>query len=267
MKILYRISESTNSQHAAARTWQVKLPNATKQNCLLNVMDCFPKSEIIIFVDSITEETFEWLKNLEALHDRVSLKKIQAGSDAKSFRELLNEVLSYSDNSEIVLFQEDDYLYLPGSEQALIDALEYSHYATCYLHPDKFWEPSKGGNPSTPQENISEHTQVIKTNTHFWMLTNSTTNTFATTVGVIKEDIDEWMWGTSDLINTKDYAIFCKLREKGRSLVQPIPSLATHCLRGFEAPILGTGITSWKDVWPLRFTEEPIILPVSPEKP
>lgn len=246
MKVFYRISESTNSQHAAQRTWQVKLPNATKRNCLLNTIECFPTAEITVFVDSITESTWEWLHTLP----RIIVKKINEGSDAKSMRVLLNTAAALENDSEVVLFQEDDYLYIPDSnpEQKIIDVLEFSDYATGYCHPDKFLHPINGGNPYTPADNISEETQVIKTNTHYWMVTNSTTNTFATTVKTIKEDLDVWMWGTEDLINTKDFAIFLKLRERGRSLVQPIPTLATHCLKGFEAPLVGTGIESWEHI-------------------
>jgi hypothetical protein len=199
-------------------------------------------------VDSITDETWKWLNELSDATERVNLVKIQAGSDAKSMRVLLDEVQKITNDEEIVLFQEDDYLYLPGSEHKIIEALNYAHYATGYLHPDKFWDPSRGGNPYTPMENVSEPTQVIKTKDHFWMITNSTTNTFATTVGTIKNDMDVWMWGTEDLINTKDFAIFLKLREKGRALVQPLPSLATHCLKGFEAPTVGLSIDSWEDI-------------------
>jgi hypothetical protein len=199
-------------------------------------------------VDSITDETWKWLNELSDATERVNLVKIQAGSDAKSMRVLLDEVQKITNDEEIVLFQEDDYLYLPGSEHKIIEALNYAHYATGYLHPDKFWDPSRGGNPYTPMENVSEPTQVIKTKDHFWMITNSTTNTFATTVGTIKNDMDVWMWGTEDLINTKDFAIFLKLREKGRALVQPLPSLATHCLKGYEAPTVGLSIDSWEDI-------------------
>jgi len=204
MKIFYRISESSNSQHAQQRTWQVKLPNATKQRCLLNTLNCFPTAEITIFVDSITDETWKWLNELSDATERVNLVKIQAGSDAKSMRVLLDEVQKITNDEEIVLFQEDDYLYLPGSEHKIIEALNYAHYATGYLHPDKFWDP--------------------------------------------KNDMDVWMWGTEDLINTKDFAIFLKLREKGRALVQPLPSLATHCLKGYEAPTVGLSIDSWEDI-------------------
>jgi hypothetical protein len=207
-------------------------------------MECFPTAEIKVFVDSITEETWNWLHTLP----RITIQKIHEGSDAKSMRVLLKEAVELVDDTEIVLFQEDDYLYLPGSEHKIIEALNYAHYATGYLHPDKFWDPSRGGNPFTPSDNVSEQTQVIKTSDHFWMVTNSTTNTFATTVGVLKEDIDTWMWGTDDLINTRDFAIFLKLREKGRALVQPLPSLATHCLKGYEAPTVGLNINSWEEI-------------------
>lgn len=251
MKLFYRISESTNSEHAKARTWQVKLPNATKQNCLLNTLESFPTADITVFVDSITDSTWNWLQTLP----RITIKKINEGSDAKSMRVLLREASELENENEVVLFQEDDYLYLPNAEpeHKIIEVLQYADYATGYLHPDKFWHPSRGGNPYTPADNVSEPTQIIKTSDHFWMITNSTTNTFATTVKTIKEDLDIWMWGTEDLINTKDFSIFMKLREKGKALVQPIPSLATHCLKGFEAPVVGLPIQSWEEIHPLTY--------------
>lgn len=246
MKVFYRISESSNSQHAKQRTWQVKLPNATKRNCLLNTIQAFPDADIVVFVDSITEETWSWLQTLE----KIQLVKINEGSDAKSMRVLLNHAALLENDDEVVLFQEDDYLYVPNVNvgKKIIDVLEYVDYATGYLHPDKFWPPERGGNPYTPMENVSEPTQVIKTIDQFWMITNSTTNTFATKVGTIKRDLDIWMWGTEDLINTKDFAIFLKLRERDRSLAQPIPSLATHCLKGFEAPTIGLPFESWETI-------------------
>jgi hypothetical protein len=244
MKVLYRISESSNSEHTKARTWQVKLSNATKHNCLLNTLEAFPTADIHVFVDSITKETWNWLQTLP----RIIITKIDEGSDAKSMRALLKYAVELKDDAEVILFQEDDYLYLPAVQQKIVEILEYSDYATGYLHPDKFLHPSRGGNPYTPADNISEPTQVIKTSNHFWMLTNSTTNTFATTVKTIKEDLDVWLWGTEDLINTNDFGIFLKLRERGRTLVQPIPSLATHCLKGFEAPTIGLHINSWEEL-------------------
>jgi hypothetical protein len=243
MRIFYRISESSNPEHESRRTWQKKFKNASKRDCLLNVMSVFKNSPITVFVDNVTNETWEWLHTLP----NISIVKITAGSEAKSIRELIDHAILL-DDSEIVLFQEDDYLYLPGSETAIQEILEYVDYATCYLHPDKFWHPSEGGNPYTPDDNISEMTQVIKTDSHFWMLTNSTTVTFATRVKTIKEDYDIWMWGTEDLIGTKDFATFIKLRERGRYLAQPIPSLSTHCLVGYEAPLTGLNISSWEDL-------------------
>jgi hypothetical protein len=244
MKIYYRISESSNENHEVQRQWQEKLPYATKKACLLNIIKTFTNSEINIFADNVSDDTWTWMSSLE----NVSLSKIDAGSDAKSMRILLQEVLKIKDDNQIVLFQEDDYIYLPKSEYKIAEALQYGDYVTGYLHPDKFIHPSKGGNPFTPKDNFSELTHVIKARDHFWMITNSTTNTFATKVGTIKKDIDVWMWGTSDLINTRDFEIFTKLKERKRLILQPIPSLSTHCLKNYEAPIIGLNINSWEDV-------------------
>jgi hypothetical protein len=248
MKVFYRIAESSNKEHENRRVNFQKLPNATKQRCLLNTLHSFPTAEFTIFVDNITESTWSWLQELEASNERVNLVKIHAGSESKSMRALLDASWNLTDDSEIVLFTEDDYLYLPGVEHKIIEVLKYAHYATGYLHPDKFWDPSRGGNPYTPMENVSEPTQVIKTSDHFWMITNSTTCTFAATVSVLKADKDIWLDGTSDPIGTSDFQTFLKLREKGRALVQPLPSLATHCLRGYEAPLVGLPINSWEEL-------------------
>lgn len=243
MKIYYRISESSNIEHQNQRTWQEKLPYATKKSCLLNVIKNFPNSKIYVYVDNISNETMQWLFSL----NNINIIKIDAGSDAKSMRFLLEEAFKIEDDNEIILFQEDDYLYLPNSEYKLEEALEYGDYVTGYLHPDKFIHPSKGGNPFTPKDNVSELSHVIKCTDHFWMTTNSTTNTFATKAGTIKKDIDVWMWGTSDLINTKDFEIFIKLKERNRLVLQPIPSLSTHCLKNYESPLTGLNINSWED--------------------
>lgn len=245
MKIFYRISESSNTEHSAQRSWQVKLPNATKQHCLDLLLKHFPTSEVVLYVDNITQPTWEYLLELQG--DRVKIKKITAGSDAKSFRCLLEDAIKLPD-SEAVLFQEDDYLYLDGAELAISEALLYAHYVTGYLHPDKFVLPQFGGNRFVEQQGVSELTKVVQTSTRFWMVTNSTTNTFATTAKTLKEDYDIWMQGTEDLINTKDFETFLRLRDRGRTVLMPIPTLSTHALKGFEAPLIGTNIESWESV-------------------
>lgn len=247
MVVFYRISESTNPEHEKRRSWQVKLKNATKKKCIDNFLECFPTSHIRFYVDSITEETWGYLKSLEG--ERIEIVKISAGSDAKSFRCMLDGLTTFPSTPQTkVLFQEDDYLYLPGAEQAIEEALEFSDYVTGYLHPDKFILPAYGGNPFVEQQGVSEPTRVVKTSTRFWMMTNSTTNTFASRVGTLTEDMELWMKATEDLINTKDFATFLRLREKGRTLLMPIPTLSTHCLKGFEAPLIGTGIDSWESL-------------------
>jgi hypothetical protein len=80
------------------------------------------------------------------------------------------------------------------------------------------------------------------------MMTNSTTGTFATTAKMIKEDMAEWLESIKDDINIQDFTTFLALRKKGRALLMPIPTLSTHALRGVEAPLIGTGITSWESL-------------------
>ena len=242
MKILYRISESSNKIHEDNRAWQKKPEYATKKNCLLNVIKNFPKSEIVLFVDQITDETLQWLKTLN-----LQIVKINEGSEAKSFRCIIDYAIQNYSNDQLVLLQEDDYLYINRPEYKMMEALQYADYVTGYLHPDKFIGKDFGGNPFVERNNESELTRVYKTSDHFWMVTNSTTNTFLTKVKTLKEDYNIFMDGTKSLIHTDDFSNFIRLREKGRKLLQPIPSLASHCLIGFEAPLNANIINSWKE--------------------
>lgn len=240
MKVFYSFCETTSDAFASARTNQQKISN--KKHCLELFLKTFPMSEITLFVDAVTDSTMDWLKTLP-----VTINTIVAGTGAKAFRVKLEAAATLPDH-EIVLFQEDDYLYLPEAEIAMIEALQYAHYVTGYLHPDKFILPQFGGNPFVTQQGVSEQTRVIQTRSHFWMMTNSTTATFATTAKMIKEDMTEWLECIKDNINIQDFTTFLALRKKGRALLMPIPTLSTHALRGVEAPLIGTGITSWESL-------------------
>ena len=147
-----------------------------------------------------------------------------------------------------ILIQEDDYLYLPGAESGMLNALEYSHYVTGYLHPDKFMDPALGGNPSTHGENISEPTRVIQTKDHFWMMTNSTTGTFGVKLETLLSDLSVWRQFTKGKALLEDYNAFMKLRAKGRTLLMPIPTLATHVMTQWLAPLTGTDYQTWDSI-------------------
>jgi hypothetical protein len=213
----------------------------------MNFKETFPNSNIIFCIDNISDELH---KSIESIKDRRdTFWVVDGGTQTKAFRKVLELILDTSFNlGPQLLIQEDDYLYLPGAEQKMLEALEYGHYVTGYLHPDKFMDPSRGGNPSTYAENISEETRVIKTESSFWMMTNSTTGTFATTKSVLAEDRSVWLKYSENRSVTEDYNAFLELRKRGRSVLMPIPTLSTHAMSEWLAPLTGTSYHSWNEL-------------------
>lgn len=244
MKVFYLFSETSNPEHEGRRANIQKLPHATKRYCLENFIKCFPTSEITVLADGILPDTLDYLQGLQS-EGKIKFRKIFAGSMAKAFRVGLEAIRDLPEN-EAVMIQEDDYLYLDGAEKAITEALVYGDYVTGYTHPDKWMNPERGGNPFVEQEGVSEITRVIQCPSRFWMITNSTTCTFATTRDTIRADWDDWMEGTKDEVNAQDFQTFIRLRQtKDRLVLMPIPTLSTHTMMDWLAPLQGTGITSW----------------------
>lgn len=222
MKILYRLSDGSYKKQ--------RFEHATKQGCLENFLKHFPKEEITIYADNVKDETFDWLQQYGC-----ELKRTSGGSSAAGFRIVFDEALKLPDN-EIVYFVEDDYFHLENSRQILLEGLERAHYVTLYDHVDKYIPASAGGNHFIGDDG-AEETRVFLTKSRHWKLTNSTTMTFATTVDILREDEPVWRKFTSGTY-PHDFDCFIQLRNNGRTLASPIPSLSTHCEPMWAAPLI-----------------------------
>lgn len=255
MIIYYRLSDGSYPK--------IRFENATKEKCLRNFLSCFNDAhdQMYLILDNVKDKTFEyftgwvtaWNFDWEVLkgglfyHPPMTIEIIrtQGGSSAGSFRIVLQEALKLKDD-ELVYFVEDDYAHLFGSRQVLLEGLDRAHYVTLYNHPDKYLPASQGGNPLIGDDG-AEATKVFVTDNSYWMMTNSTTMTFATMVGTLREDKDVWLKHTEGTY-PQDMNIFLELRQKGRGLIQPIPTKATHCEPAWAAKLIGTGVRSWDEV-------------------
>jgi hypothetical protein len=249
MKIFYRLSDGSYKKN--------RLEYATKENCLKNFLKEFHYDDDMVFLilDNVRDETYE---QISALADsyisfrgrpdhrwHVAIERTSAGSSAASFKLVLDKAL-HLDREQTVYFVEDDYAHLPGSRCALQEGLERAHYVTLYNHPDKYIPAARGGNPHIG-EDAAEETKVFVTDSCYWMMTNSTTMTFATKVETLDED--ELIWQKYIQGNyPEDMRIFFELRTKGRGLIQPIPTFATHCEIPWTAHLHGTGVKDWNKV-------------------
>ena len=260
MHIFYRISDGSYPK--------VRFEHATKEGCLINFLEQFvmrylergihpmvpvmkeleSSDTFVLVADNVKDETMEWVTELLSGYEgEVSFKimRTQGGSSAAGFRIVLDEALKL-DGAEHVYFVEDDYCHLPGSRKVMEEGLLKSHYVTLYNHPDKYIPASKGGNPLIGEDG-AEETRVFVTDHSYWMLTNSTTMTFATQVCVLKMDEDIWRKYTEGTY-PHDMQIFLELRAKGRTLIQPIPTKSTHCEPAWAAHLHGTGVSDWDEI-------------------
>lgn len=113
-------------------------------------------------------------------------------------------------------------------------------FVSLYDHPDKYLDPSQGGNPYC--EGGAEDTRVYLTDSCHWKITNSTTMTFASTVGTLRRVepiLRKWTQGSYP----DDFKMFLELREQNELLVTSIPGYATHGETAWLSPL-----TDWSKI-------------------
>src|SRR6266540_877293 len=99
MRIFYRLSDCGNIR--------IRVPGTSKQKCLESFLKNFKLTRfdsMFILADSVTDETYtnlyEWIKGYP-----IEVKRTKAGSEAGSFKLLLDEfVASKSKSTDCVFF-------------------------------------------------------------------------------------------------------------------------------------------------------------------
>lgn len=215
MKIFYRISDSGYKKD--------KPLYINNKNCLNNFCKYFDISDIYIIADNVSDKTYEMIcENI----DKSQIEKVSMGNGAKTFNLALDKAIALKDE-EYIYFVENDYLHKPNSKNILIEGLSLgAPYVTLYDHPDKYIDPTIGGNPFC--KGGAENTRVYLSKSVHWKITNSTTMTFATTVKTLKQDeaiLRKW---TADA-HPNDFQMFLDLaKNNNRFLISSIPGYCTH---------------------------------------
>ena len=229
MKIIYRTSDAGYNK--------IKPDYINNENCLKNFIYVFGNKNIQIIADNCSEDTLKMIRKY--VHPN-QIKKVSVGHGAGTFNLALDEALTYDDN-EIIYFVENDYLHKPNSDKILLEGFSLgSHYVSLYDCPDKYLDPSYGGNPYCTGG--AEDTRVYLSSSCHWKMTNSTTMTFASKVKTLKED-EETLRKWTNTTHPHDFQMFLELRDKDRSLITPIPGYATHGETAFLSPL-----TNWNDI-------------------
>jgi len=199
MHVYYRLSDNSYK----------KLKMCGKDKCLSNFMHLFKNCSKTFLADNVKDEdTFSLLKDVP--YQNTSL------GNAGSFMACVEDAISRFSDDKIVYFLEDDYLHNGNVIEALEEGLSIAEYATLYDHPDKYSQLYEFG----------EITKVLRKKYH-WKYTISTTMTFATKVGTLKDDYECFFKWTRQF-HPFDHQIFLDINKKSKKLVSCIPGMSIH---------------------------------------
>lgn len=226
MKILYRISDTGYNK--------VKPDYINNEACLKNFCNVFFNYiyDVQIIADNCSEDTLTMIKKYI---DPVNIEKVSVGHGAGTFNLALDKALKL-DDGEIVYFVENDYLHKQQSPEIIKEGLSLgASFLSLYDHPDKYLDPSKGGNPYC--EGGAEDTRIYLTDSCHWKITNSTTMTFASTVSTLRRTENILRRHTNKGHYPDDFKMFLELREHNELLITPLPGYATHGETAWLSPL------------------------------
>ena len=229
MKIIYRISDAGYKKE--------KPEYIDNEKCLANATKVFKDAEWSIIADNVSIETSGMIEKYKS---KDHIRYASEGNGAATFNLALDEALTYNDD-DIVYFIENDYLHKPNSKKILEEGIKLgASFVALYDHPDKYLDPSKGGNPYC--EGGGEDTRVYLTDSCHWKITNSTTMTFAAKVSTLKR-VEPILRKHTSTTHPNDFHMFLELREQGELLITPLPGYATHGETKWLSPL-----TDWSKV-------------------
>lgn len=229
MRVIYRISDAGYNK--------VKPEYIGNEKCLHNATNTFTNSIWSVIADNVSEPTENMIRKYVA---EDCIKWVSVGHGAGTFNLALDEALTYDDD-EIIYFIENDYLHKPSAEKILEEGFSLgASFVALYDHPDKYKDPSKGGNPYCTGG--AEDTRVYLTDSCHWKITNSTTMTFAAKVSTLKR-VEPILRKHTSGTHPDDFRMFLELRGQGELLITPLPGYATHGETAWLAPL-----TDWSTI-------------------
>ncbi len=157
--------------------------------------------------------------------------EIKAGSEAKSFLQLIDYIAGLSlDPETIIYIVEDDYLHRANWTEILLEGFSVPEvsYVTLYDHKDKYFYPMYHTLTS----------KIYHTNSCHWRVTPSTTNTYAMKFKTFMQDLAIHREYSLNLDVTADHAKFCMLGSLGKFLISSIPGWSTHLEVEYASPCI-----------------------------
>jgi hypothetical protein len=228
MKIIYRISDAGYNK--------IKPEYINNENCLKNASQIFNEVKWLIIADNCSQSTLDMISKYQS-----NVEEVFIGNGAGTFNLALDKALTFNDN-EIIYFIENDYLHKKNSNLIINEGFDLNpSFVSLYDHPDKYIDPSYGGNPYCIGG--AEDTRVYLTKSCHWKITNSTTMTFAAKVSTLKRTEPILRKWTNMGHYPQDFKMFLELRENQELLITPLPGYATHGETAWLSPL-----TNWNEI-------------------
>lgn len=203
-------------------------------------------TDFTVVHDGPMKQNPEWSRMLtqKVENEGIIVEKEKMGN-SKSCAYVIHEAVKRP-QEEIVIVAEDDYLWLAPAMIGLVNALTQlpADYATAYDHPVRY-------KPDYPLGADYPHwyTTIHITDERHWRSQESTCMTFATTAGVLQQDIEHFeKYQDNGKGSPEDRELFRELQGLGpyrykrldapRLLLGPMPALATHAHLPWLAPLV-----------------------------
>ena len=217
MVVFYRMCPK-NSAHEARRPRYAFDKLNLARLCLRSFVEAFEdiRPDTTFLLDSCGDEWDEMLsKEMKWMYKTEHLTSNQNDS-------YLRQLDLAKDVNDYVLFQEDDYIYLKGVGNKLLDGMKVLEFVSPYDHLEFYTRNTEFHKPPFDIKLVGEqHWRTIDFDTMTW--------------GCHSARLLDY-WDALHLHGFWDKDTWTEMGKRGAKLWSPIPSLATHAHQDFLSP-------------------------------
>jgi len=211
-------------------------PWFSHENCFRNLLETI-KSDVsgnnvnltVMYDGTIEDLQEDFISKYLNMDLGIKLQLIKAGTDLNSFLITLHLANhSIQNENDLIYILENDYLHQNDWISKVYELYDLNldldfDFISLYDHNDKYIYDA--------YRNLES--RIIATPSHHWRSAPSTCASFILSKLKLNSDIDIFTSGLTD------YYFFNKLiLERNRTLLTPIPGLATHSMQGYLSPTI-----------------------------
>ena len=222
LHVYYRVSSKGNPL-GRTELGGTYLASVTRKKCFNNFLEVFGTENLHMICDNCNDDMIGFVKS-KGIED---IEITQLGN-TRSFMYCIDRATSELDESDLVLLQEDDYLFTKDAKRLIFEGLKLGHYMSNYDSLDKYLNASEGGNNPFIYGG-GEDCKVLMGETRHFKTSCATTGTFASTVKTLREDYSIISrHNQPHFDHPHDFALFVELGQRGRILVNPLCGASMH---------------------------------------